>query len=191
MIDFNARPEAGKAAMSAIRALQDLARIATPQAIAQVAAQHYPGVPLQMAIAKLEIEITQARTEFAAYAAQCKEVHDAERERLAPVRGSAVRRTFAIHEQLEQIGREIAHAQSETESRRKKMSEAKMTQAEIDNLAPAVADTSVLLAERERLTVELNSLNAFISTNDESLLPDGFELTEPLKISFPVDKLLS
>lgn len=187
MRDFNNNPDALKAAISAIRALQDLVRIVTPHTIAMIAQQQFPGQPLAMAIANLEIEITQAHTELSGHAEQTRAAQDAERERLAPVRGFAVRRTFAIQDRLEQIGREIPRAENDAEARRVKLAEAGVKQEEIDRLVPAF-DISGLLAERDELQDELDSLNRFITTGDDSHLPEGFTVTPILKVEFPLEK---
>jgi len=187
-LDFSTDPEALKAAFSAIRILRELTRAITPQAVATLARQRFPGQPLAMAIASLEVEVAQAHAELVGHTELARAAQDAERERLAPVRSSAVRRAFAAQERLEQINREIPRVGSAAEARRSKLEEAGLSQNEIDCLAPA-PDTASLLAEREELTIELGSLNAFIATGDESYLPEGFTVTDPVKVSFPLEKL--
>lgn len=184
LLEFRNDSEAVKAAQSVIQGLRELAYIVTPMTIATIARQHFPGEPLQIAIAKLEIEVQQAHAEAVKHAAQFKSVSDSERDRLAPAMSSAVRRTFAIGERVEQIAYAIVWAKQDNETRRAKMQEARMSDAEIESLAPAVVDVSGLLAERECLNAELNILNAFLTTGDESCLPDGFlTVTELVKVS--------
>lgn len=186
LFDFGNDPAAVKAANSAIDALCESIGTLSPYSIATIARQHFPGEPLKMAITKLDMEIQQVCAGIASHSAKIKAVIDAENDRLAPAIGSAVRRTFAIGERVEQIASAIARARQDNEIRRAKMQEARMSEAEIESLAPAVVDTSDLLAERESLNVELNILNAFISTGDESCLPDGFlTVTELVKVSNP------
>lgn len=184
LLDFSNDPEAVDAANNSIDCLIELVSNLTPASIAAIARQHFPGESLQMSITKLDMEINQACVGIASHSAKTKVVGDAEHDRLAPAMSSAVRRTFAIGERIEQIAAAIVRAKQDNETRRAKMQEARMSDAEIESMAPSVVDTSDLLAERESLNAELNILNAFISTGDESCLPDGFlTVTEPVKVS--------
>lgn len=186
LLDFKNEPGALKAAQISIQRLIDLANTITPISIAAIAQQLYPSEPLGVAVTKLDEKIQQACAGIASHAAQSKDVLETERTRLAPVMGTAARRVFAIHEHLAQIESAIARAKQDNESRRAKMLEAKMSADEIEKLAPAVFDASGLLAERELLNDELNILNAFITTGDESCLPDGFEAVVVPKITIPL-----
>lgn len=188
LLKFRNDPELIKSSNRAINSLRELASIITPLTIAAIAQQLYPSESLGMAVAKLDIQIQQVRAGIVSHAAQAGDVSETERARLAPVLGTATRRVFAIYERIAQIGAAIPRATQDNELRRAKMQDAQMSPAEIDSIAPPVADTSGLSADLELLNVELNILNAFIETGDESCLPDGFVAVSVPKITIPLDK---
>ncbi len=112
---------------------------------------------------------------------QFKAVSNAERDRMAPIRNCAARQAFNIRHQLGAIQGAFQCLDVRFEERRKKLEEAGIESAEIERLVPRLSPEQAAEhdAQVESLNAELASLEAFLKTSDERLLPAGFVVTEP------------
>lgn len=171
-------------AQSVINALHDLARAASPLTVIGLAQSLHPETTSIEAVNLLLIDVEQAVAATKRNADEFKFVEIAERARLAPAKSTASRRIFDIQHRLNAIASATASLKNSTEKRREELLLAKVSPADIDKLEP-LFDPAAGAAETAILKTELTALEAFLASSDESQLPDGFEVSELLKVSQP------
>lgn len=177
-----------RAAQRAIAQLQDMARKLTPGTFAAIARQQYRTEPFGMAIALLAHEIERATQEIEDHAARSAQAKQEETARHALIVGTATRRLFALTEGIPHFEKAIHDAELNHTQRRQKLIAAGMTADEVEKFAPAPS-IGEMIAKLAAARVEVVSLEQYLSTRDETLLPSGFVATDLPKVSIPQPKM--
>lgn len=177
-----------RAAQRGVFQLQAIARKLTPASFAAIARQQYRTEPLSMAIALLAHEIDRAAQEIEDHAQRSEQAKQEEAARSAQIVGTATRRLFALMEAIPQLEKAIHNAEHSHTQRRQKLITAGMSADEVARYAPA-ANVGEMIANLDAARVEAVSLEQYLSTRDESLLPPGFVPCDPVKVQAPQPKL--
>ncbi len=115
---FQHNPEAIRTAIGIktdlLRAIQGL----HPFTLAAVARQFFPGEDDFQAVSKLGLELAATMRELAAHGEDCASVLAAEKARIAPAMGAAVRRTFEIAAKLPALESAIRNYSTENTKKR-------------------------------------------------------------------------
>lgn len=185
---FQHNPEAIRTAIGIktdlLRAIQAL----HPFTVIAVARQFFPGEGDFQAASKLGLEIAAGLRELAAHGEDCGSVAAAEKARIAPAMGAAVRRTFEIAAKLPALESAIRNHGTESTKKRAALEAAGVTGDDLARLSNAES-IGALIAEQAALRVENESLQQFLATGDERHLPAGFTITEVIKVSVPLPKI--
>lgn len=185
---FQHNPEAIRTAIGIktdlLRAIQAL----HPFTVIAVARQFFPGEDDFQAISKLGLELAATMRELAAHGEDCASVLAAEKTRIAPAMGAAVRRTFEIAAKLPALESAIRNHSTENTKKRAALEAAGVTGDDLARLSNAES-IGALIAEQAALKIEDESLQRFIATGDERHLPAGFVVDEPVKVCASVQKL--
>lgn len=185
---FQHNPEAIRTALGVkadlMRAIQGL----HPFTLAAVARQFFPGEDDFQAISKLGLELAATMRELAAHGEDRASVLAAEKTRIAPAMGAAVRRTFEIAAKLPALESAIRNHSTENTKKRAALEAAGVTGDDLARLSNAES-IGALIAEQAALKIEDESLQRFIATGDERHLPAGFVVDEPVKVCASVQKL--
>jgi hypothetical protein len=139
-------------------------RIELPTLLA-LARQRFPGESDREAVEKLAIEIRAALNTLAEHGASVRALAQAEKERQAPLIAEAGRRDFEFQRKIEGIDRKLHFLAGEEQD--DKSREARRIK---------------LVAERNVLKAEQESLGLFLRTRDESLLPEGFTVRDCIRV---------
>lgn len=185
---FHHNPEAIRTAIGIktdlLRAIQAL----HPFTVIAVARQFFPGEGDFQAASKLGLEIAAGLRELAAHGEDCGSVAAAEKARIAPAMGAAVRRTFEIAAKLPMLESAIRNHSTESAKKRASLEAAGVTGDDLERLSNAES-IGALIAEQAALRIESESLQLFLATGDDRHLPAGFVVDEPVKVCAPVPKL--
>jgi hypothetical protein len=175
-------PAHGQQARKIINTLQHLAQTVAPLSIIKIAQGLNPDKSVGEALDLMQVDAERALAAVKLHDGQFKAVSNADRKRLAPIQNCAVRRARDIQHQLGVLQGTSHCLDVRVEARREKLKEAGIEQAEIERLVPQISpeQAAELAAQVESLNAELASLEAFLKTSDERLLPAGFVVTEPL-----------
>lgn len=184
---FQHNPEAIRAATSIKTDLLRAIQAMHPFTVAAVARQFFPGEDDFQAVSKLGLEIAASIRELAAHGEDCASVAAAEKARLAPAMGAAVRRTFEIATKLPALESAIRNHGTENAKKRAALEAAGVTGDDLTRLSNAES-IGALIAEQAALRIENDGLQQFLSTGDERHLPAGFVVNEPIKVSAPLPK---
>lgn len=168
--------------------LRAIASKLTTTSFAAIARQQYRTEPLSMAIALLAHEIDRAAQEIEDHAQRSEQAKQEEAARSAQIVGTATRRLFALTESIPQLEKAIHNAEHSHTQRRQKLITAGMSADEVTRYAPA-ANVGEMIANLDAARVEAVSLEQYLSTRDESLLPPGFVPCDPIKVQAPQPKL--
>ncbi len=185
---FQHNPEAIRAANAIKTDLLRAIQAAPPFTIAAVARQFFPGEDDFQAVSKLGLEIAASLRELSAHGEECTSVWDAEKARIAPAMGAAVRRTFEIAAKLPMLESAIRNHGNENAKKRAALEAAGVTGDDLARLSNAES-IGAPIAEQAALRIENEALQQFLSTGDERHLPAGFAVVEPVKVSVPLPKL--
>ncbi len=184
---FQHNPEAIRAATAIKTDLLRAIQAMHPFTVAAVARQFFPGEDDFQAVSKLGLEIAASLRELAAHGEDCASVAAAEKARIAPVMGSAVRRAFEIAARLPALESAIRNHSTESTKKRAALEAAGVTGDDLTRLSNAES-IGALIAEQAALRIENEGLQQFISTGDERHLPAGFVVNEPVKVSVLLPK---
>ena len=184
---FQHSPEAIRAATAIKADLLRAVQQAHPFTIAAVARQFFPGEDDFQAVSKLGLEIAASLRELAAHGEDCTSVAAAEKARLAPAMGAAVRRVFEIATKLPALESAIRNHGTESAKKREALEAVGVIGDDLARLSNAES-IGALIAEQAVLRIENEALQQFLSTGDERHLPAGFVVNEPVKVSAPLPK---
>lgn len=184
---FSRTPDAIRAAVAVKADLLRAIQAMHPFTVAAVARQFFPGEDDFQAVSKLGLEIVASLRELAAHGEDCASVAAAEKARLAPAMGAAVRRTFEIATKLPALESAIRNHGTENTKKRAALEAAGVTGDDLTRLSNAES-IGALIAEQAALLIENKGLQQFLSTGDERHLPAGFVVNEPVKVSAPLPK---
>jgi hypothetical protein len=151
-----------------------------PAAMIALAQSLHPGTEPKEALNLMRTTVGHVEGCINLYTRQYEAIVQAEEERLKPLLSQVVKRVFAIPAEIKRIRYTKTQAGYDVEERRKKLVDAKVPKADIDRIV-LPPDTAKMDADIHRLRTEQDALELFIATKDESYLPDGFILVEPLK----------
>lgn len=185
---FQHNPEALRTA-AAIKTdlIREIQRL-HPFTLCALARQFFPGEDDFQATSKLGLEIAAGLRELSNHGDDCASVQAAEKARLAPAMGAAVRRTFEIAARLPLLENAIRNHGTESAKKRAALESAGVNGDDLERLASTESIGS-LIAEQAALRIENESLQQFLSTGDERHLPDGFAILDLVKVSVPLPKL--
>ena len=186
--EFQHNPEAIRAAIGIKTDLLRVIQGLRPFTLAAVARQFFPGEDDFQAVSKLGLELAATMRELAAHGEDCGSVAAAEKARIAPAMGAAVRRTFEIAAKLPALESAIRNHGTEASKKRAALQSAGVTGDDLERLA-STESIGGLIAEVAALRIENEALRQFLATGDERHLPAGFVVAEPVKVSIPVEKL--
>lgn len=184
---FQHNPDAIRAAIAIKADLLRTIQATHPFTVAAVARQFFPGEDDFQAVSKLGLEIAASLRELAAHGEDCASVAAAEKARLAPAMGAAVRRVFEIATKLPALESAIRNHGTESAKKREALEAAGVTGGDLERLSNAES-IGALIAEQAALRIENDGLQQFLSTGDERHLPAGFVVNEPVKVSAPLPK---
>lgn len=184
---FQHNPDAIRAATAIKADLLRTIQATRPFTVAAVARQFFPGEDDFQAVSKLGLEIAASLRELAAHGEDCASVAAAEKARLAPAMGAAVRRVFEIATKLPALESAIRNHGTESTKKRAALEAAGVTGGDLERLSNAES-VGALIAEQAALRIENDGLQQFLSTGDERHLPAGFVVNEPVKVSAPLPK---
>lgn len=184
---FQHNPEALRTA-AAIKTdlIREIQRL-HPFTLCALARQFFPGEDDFQATSKLGLEIAAGLRELSRHGEDCASVQAAEKARLAPAMGAAVRRTFEIATKLPALESAIRNHGTENTKKRAALEAAGVTGDDLARLSNAES-IGALIAEQAALRIENEGLQQFLSTGDERHLPAGFVVNEPVKVSAPLPK---
>lgn len=185
---FQHNHEAIRAAVAVKADLLRAIQHAHPFTIAAVARQFFPGEDDFQAVSKLGLEIAAGLRELAAHGEDCASVAAAEKARITPAMGAAVRRTFEIAAKLPALESAIRNHSTESAKKRSALEAAGVTGDDLVRLA-STESIGGLIAEVAALRIENEALQQFLTMGDERHLPAGFVVAEPVKVCAPVPKL--
>ncbi len=164
------------------RDIERFARRLNHGTIAALAAHHAPGVSLPDALRQMADAINSATMDLARFQVATAANLKADSDRLAPLVSEASRRVFAGVKRIEMIDAQVRTAEQRSEAKRKNLVDAGIKGADLERLATDTTEIDALQAERAALAGEQETMEQFLRTRDESLLPADFAVNEPLRI---------
>ncbi len=165
------------------RDLERFARRLNHGTIAALAAHHAPGVSITDALRALADEINTATMDLDRFQSSAELTMKAETTRLAPLMSKATRRVMAAVRRIEQIDAQMRSSQERAEGKRKQLLAAGVKEGpDLERIAGDTSEIDALKAERAALVDERATMEQFIRTRDESLLPADFVVNEPLRV---------
>jgi hypothetical protein len=176
--NYSASPGATAAAGRALDRLRAIAATATPEALALIATRRRPDALIADALDALAVDLLAPLADLPDAAREASGELKAEAARLKPLIGEAGMRTLDNAGRLTNIKSQRAAELAQPDARRKVLRAAGMSEAEVSALAPD-ADVSHLDAEEARLIAENATLDAFLRSGDDALLPADFAIRKP------------
>ena len=156
-----------------LRDLERAIRKANQLTVAAVALHRAPGLPITDALRALAGEVDAMVAALERFQATTATTLKADQDRLAPLMSAAVRRSFAAVRRIEQIDAQVRSGEQRAQDKREKLRAAGVTGADLDALSKPF-DPAPLEAERAALAAEIELLERFLRTKDESILPADF-----------------
>ncbi|WP_295386606.1 hypothetical protein [uncultured Thiodictyon sp.] len=135
------------------------------------------------ALRALADEINTATMDLDRFQSSAELTMKAETTRLAPLMSKATRRVMAAVRRIEQIDAQMRSSQERAEGKRKQLLAAGVKEGpDLERIAGDTSEIDALKAERAALVDERATMEQFIRTRDESLLPADFVVNEPLRV---------
>jgi hypothetical protein len=130
-----------------------------------------PADALQKLLESIQVETAEREAVRSAWRA----ISDTEQKRLDPMLGHASRCQSELAEELRGLDRQQDLDARRTEAKRKSLQDAGLSKAEIDgHLKNSTEVDEARESRRAEIRAEVATLNEFIRTRDETLLPEGF-----------------
>ena len=149
----------------------------SPNAIVALAMSRHAGLAAAEAFHAFKAEATEFLATLSANAEAVDSAIGDEKTALAPVVAAAAHRGLEIVQLVANIDSRIASNQSHDLGKRERLVKAGLTGSKLE-AASAPTDNSQLLAKREALLAEGETLQRFLQSRDMRDLPTGFALPE-------------
>jgi len=185
MLDFSGDPDAVLAARRLRGELRRATKTMTLDTIFAVALHMFPDEAPAQAMQKLAQKTAEALLELNACGESARSVHAAALTRLAPLRRAATNRLLEDAGRLDHIPRVVESLEKAAHEKRKELAGLGVTEPAIIERAAPFPDRAKFQAEKCALEAEMASLEAFLRTGDESVLPPGIQPLYPVKNEAP------
>lgn len=175
--DFLLDATAVQVSQDVTNSLANIVRNLAPFTVAAIAQNLRPDLPTHEALAELSIQADAILAEVGKFNVDAYTAESAENARIAPLFDRATRRMMELFVLIPSLDSQIASFKANRAAKLKKLVGAGLSPDEAELMAGDKAPAS-LIEQRATAQTECDALQAFIRTKDESLLPEGFLVTE-------------